>query len=151
MSKEVETEKNELIVKGFGDLVNNSQTKMNVFTNIEDTKKIYNLENHVDFKINDVKGESLRVKEVLIKVIEKPLEEPEVNEETGEIIRDKEFKKICILIDTEDKSYVTASKTFTNQMARYIMQFGLKDPVDIKIIEKSVKGSNNKALGFELV
>lgn len=151
MSKEVETEKNELIVKGFGDLVNNSQTKMNVFTNIEDTKKIYNLENHVDFKINDIKGESLRVKEVLIKVIEKPLEEPEVNEETGEIIRDKEYKKICILIDTEDKSYVTASKTFTNQMARYIMQFGLKDPVDIKIIEKSVKGSNNKALGFELV
>lgn len=150
MAKEVE-EKNELMVKGFGDLVSNSQTKMNVFTNIEDTKKIYNLENHVDYKINDIKGESLRVKEVLIKVIEKPLDEPEINEETGEIIRDKELKKICILIDDEDKSYVTASKTFTNQMARYIMQFGLDNPIDIRIIEKSVKGSSNKALGFELV
>lgn len=150
MAKEVE-EKNELMVKGFGDLVSNSQTKMNVFTNIEDTKKIYNLENHVDYKINDIKGESLRVKEVLIKVIEKPLEEPEINEETGEIIRDKELKKICILIDDEDKSYVTASKTFTNQMARYIMQFGLDKPIDIRIIERTVKGSSNKALGFELV
>lgn len=153
MNNEVKEEnvKNELVVKGFDGLVSQSQTKMNVFTNIEDTKKIYNLENHVDYKINDIKGESLRVKEVLIKVIEKPLEEPEINEETGEVIRDKEFKKICILIDTEDKSYVTASKTFTNQMARYIMQFGLEEPIDIKIIEKQVKNSSNKALGFELV
>ena len=147
----MEEVKNELIVKGFDGLVQNSQTKMNVFTNIKDTKKIYNLENHVDYKINDVKGEKLRVKEVLIKVIERPLEEPEVNEETGEIIRDKEYKKICILIDSEDKSYVTASKTFTNQMARYIMQFGLEEPIDIKINEKSVRNSSNKALGFELV
>lgn len=149
--EEVEEAKHELIVKGFDGLVNQSQTKMNVFTNIEDTKKIYNLENHVDYKINDIKGEKLRVKEVLIKVIERPLDEPEVNEETGEIIRDKEYKKICILIDDEDHSYVTASKTFTNQMARYIMQFGIEKPIDIKIIEKSVRNSSNKALGFELV
>lgn len=147
----MEEKKNELIVKGFDGLVNQSQTKMNVFTNIEDTKKIYNLENHVDYKINDIKGEKIRVKEVLIKVIERPLEEPEINEETGDIVRDKEFKKICILIDDEDKSYVTASKTFTNQMARYIMQFGIDKPIDIKIIEKSVRNSSNKALGFELV
>lgn len=147
----MEEKKNELIVKGFDGLVNQSQTKMNVFTNIEDTKKIYNLENHVDYKINDIKGEKIRVKEVLIKVIERPLEEPEINEETGDIIRDREFKKICILIDDEDKSYVTASKTFTNQMARYIMQFGIDKPIDIKIIEKSVRNSSNKALGFELV
>lgn len=148
--KEAEKE-NSLMVKGFGELSQSSNTKINTFTNITDTKKIYNLENHVDYKINDIKGESLRVKEVLIKVIEKPLEEPEINEETGEVIRDKEFKKICILIDTEDKSYVTGSKTFTNQMARYIMQFGLEEPIDIRIIEKQVKNSSNKALGFELV
>ena len=36
-------------------------------------------------------------------------------------------------------------------MARYIMQFGLEEPIDIKIIEKQVKNSSNKALGFELV
>ena len=55
----MEEKKNELIVKGFDGLVNQSQTKMNVFTNIEDTKKIYNLENHVDYKINDIKGEKI--------------------------------------------------------------------------------------------
>lgn len=146
----MENEKNELIVGGFGNLVNASATKMKVYTNITDNKKIYNLDNHVDYKLNDVKGESLRVKEVLIKVIEKPLDEPIVNEETGEV-KDVEIKKICILIDTEDKSYVTASKIFTNQMARYIAQFGLEEPIDIRIIDKAVPNSSNKALGFELV
>lgn len=143
--------KNELVVGGFNDLVNSSKTKTKIFTNITDNKKIYNLENHVDYKLNDIKGEALRVKEVLIKVIERPMDEPEVNEETGEIIRDKEIKKVCILIDTEDKSYVTASKIFTNQIARYIAEFGLNEPIEIRIIEKSVKNSSNKALGFELV
>ena len=146
----MDNEKNELMVKNFNALATASNTKVNIYTNITDNKKIYNLENHVDYRINDLKGEVWRVKEVLIKIIEKPLEEPEINEETGEIIRDKEFKKICILIDTEDKSYVTASKMFTNQMARYIAEFGLNEPVDIKIIEKTVKNSSNKALGFEL-
>lgn len=142
--------KNELLVGGFDKLVSASKSKARTFTNITDTKKIYNLENHVDYKLNDVKGETLRVKEVLIKVIETPLAEPEVNEETGEV-RDMEIKKICILIDTEDKSYVTASKIFTNQMARYVMEFGLTEPIDIKIIDKPVKNSSNRALGFELV
>lgn len=141
-------EKNELIVGGFEGLANTTQTRMKVFTNITDTKTIYNLDNHVDFKLNDVKGEVLKVKEVLIKVIERPLDEP-ITTETGEVI-DKEVKKVCILIDTEGKSYVTASKIFTNQMARYIAQFGLDKPVDIKIVEKSVRNSTNKALGFEL-
>lgn len=147
----MENEKNELMVKNFNALATASNTKVNIYTNITDNKKIYNLENHVDYRINDLKGEVLRIKEVLIKVIEKPLEEPEINEETGEIIRDKEIKKICILIDTEDKSYVTASKMFTNQMGRYIAEFGLLEPLDIRIIEKSVKNSANKSLGFELV
>ena len=147
----MENEKNELMVKNFNALATASNTKVNIYTNITDNKKIYNLENHVDYRINDLKGEVLRIKEVLIKIIEKPLEEPEINEETGEIIRDKEYKKICILIDTEDKSYVTASKMFTNQMGRYIAEFGLTEPLDIRIIEKSVKNSANKSLGFELV
>lgn len=147
MNEEV---KNELIVGGFDKLVNSEKVKTKIFTNITDNKKIYNLENHVDYRLNDLKGELIRVKEVLIKVIEKALDEPEINEETGEVLRDKEYKKICILIDSDDKSYVTASKMFTNQMARYIAEFGLNEPVDIKIIEKTVKNSSNKALGFEL-
>jgi L-aspartate oxidase len=77
-----------------------------------------------------------------------------LNEETGEVVRDKEYKKVTILIDDNGKSYVTGSKMFTNQMMRYINMFGIgefEDGLVIKIIEKSVKNSGNKALGFELV
>ena len=141
--------KNELVLGGFNNLVNKNETKMNIYTNITDNKKIYNLDNHVDFKLNDCKGETIIVKEVLVKIIEKLLDEPITNED-GEVI-EKEYKKICILIDKDDKSYVTASKMFTNQMVRYIATFGLDEPIAIRIIEKSVRNSSNKALGFELV
>lgn len=150
---DTETE-NYLLVKDFNEMSKRRNANMQVFTSIKDAKKIFNLENSVDYKLNDCKGELIRVKDVLIKVIEKPLEEPIVDEATGEVIQDKEYKKICILIDNEGKSYVTASKMFTNQFMSYISMFGIdgivKDGLDIKIIERSVKNSNNKALGFEL-
>ena len=143
-----------LMIKDFGQMeAVTGRSKTNVFTTITDNRLIFNLENECDYKLNDCKGEVIRVKDVLIKVIEKALNEPEVNEETGEVI-DKEYKKVCILIDDNGKSYVTGSKMFTNQMMRYINMFGIadfKDGLEIKIIEKSVKNTSNKALGFELV
>lgn len=152
--KEVKKEETGLIIKDFGQMESvASRSKTNVFTTIKDPKVIFNLENECDYKINECKGELIRVKGVLIKVIETPLAEPEVNEETGEV-RDKEYKKVCILIDDNGKSYVTGSKMFTNQMMRYINIFGVKsieDGLEIKIVEKAVKNSNNKSLGFELV
>ena len=152
--KEVKKEETGLIIKDFGQMESvASRSKTNVFTTINDPKVIFNLENECDYKINECKGELIRVKGVLIKVIETPLAEPEVNEETGEV-RDKEYKKVCILIDDNGKSYVTGSKMFTNQMMRYINIFGVKsieDGLEIKIVEKAVKNSNNKSLGFELV
>ena len=153
--KIIEEEKNEIMVKDFGEYNVNRVGKSNqqVFTSIKDPKKIFNLDNNCDFKLNDCKGETLRVKDVLVKIIETPLDEPKVNDETGEII-DSEYKKITILIDDQGKSYVTASKMFTNQILRYIQMFGLesitKDGLEIKIIERPVKNSSNKALGFEL-
>ena len=154
--KEVKEEVKEtgLMIKDFGDLeANSGRSKTNVFTTITDSKVIFNLENTCDYKINDCKGEVIRVKDVLIKVIESPLAEPYEDEETGNII-DKEYKKVCILIDDNGKSYVTGSKMFTNQMMRYIGMFGInsiKEGLEIKIVEKSVRNSNNKSLGFELV
>ena len=51
--------------------------------------------------------------------------------------------------------YVTASKTFGFKFIKYIEMFGLeeitKNGLEIKIIETSVKNSNNKALSFALV
>lgn len=146
---------NAVMVKDFGEYNVNrvGRSTQQVFTSIKDQKKIFNLDNNCDFKLNDCKGETLRVKDVLVKIIETPLDEPKVNDETGEII-DSEYKKITILIDDQGKSYVTASKMFTNQIIRYIQMFGLesitKDGLEIKIIERPVKNSSNKALGFEL-
>ena len=160
MTKEKETIENEvreeemsLQVNNLNNVMNIGKSKVNCFTTLEDTKKIFNLENSCDYKINDCKGEMIRVKDVLIKVIERELEEPNVNEETGEI-QDKEYKKVCILIDEAGKSYVTASKMFTNRMLRYLDMFGIesiKNGLDIKVTEVSVKGSSNKALSFEVV
>ena len=144
-----------LMIKDFNEMEGvASRSKTNVFTTITDSKTIFNLENTCDYKINDCKGEVIRVKDVLIKVIETPLAEPEVNEETGEIIRDTEYKKVCILIDDNGKSYVTGSKMFTNQMMRYINMFGVEEienGLEIRVVERAVKNSANKALGFELV
>ena len=141
-------------VKSFSDMMNRTNTIQDTYTNIRDEKKIFNLDTNVDYKLNDCKGQLMRVKEVLIKRFEKVLDEPIVNEETGEI-KETEIKMVTILIDDNNKSYVTASKIFTMQMMRYIQQFGTArmedEGLEIKIIERSVKGSNNKALGFELV
>lgn len=152
--KNEEVQETGLVIKNFNEMeLVASRSKTSMFTTITDPKVLFNLQNECDYKINDCKGEIIRVKDVLIKVIETPLAEPEVNEETGEV-RDKEYKKVCILIDDNKKSYVTGSKMFTNQMMNYINMFGVKpieDGLEIKIVEKSVKGSNNKSLGFELV
>ena len=72
-----------LMIKDFNQMEGvASRSKTNVFTTITDSKTIFNLENTCDYKINDCKGEVIRVKDVLIKVIETPLAEPEVNEQT---------------------------------------------------------------------
>lgn len=153
-NKEMEVEKtNETemsLIQDFTGLNKTSNTKANIFTNITDKKKIFNLERKVDNLLNDCEGELIRVKEVLIKKYEKPMKEPVVDEETGEIIKDKEYTMCCILIDDNNKSYATGSKIFTIHMMRYLQMFGLTDEgFEIKIVKNKV--NNNKALGFELV
>lgn len=136
-------EKQELIVRDFNFEVEGNKSNQKIYTSINDPKILFNLDNACDFKLNECKGELLRVKDVLIKIIETPIDENNI-----------EFKKITILIDDAGKSYVTASKMFTNQILKYISMFGIesiKKGLEIKIIERSVKNSSNKALGFELV
>ena len=155
MKESVETEESGMVVSGFGQMQNKSNTKCYIQTNMTDQKKMFNLESHIDYKLNDCKGEMIRVTEVMIKTYEKPLKEPVIDEETGEIIKDKEIKRVCILIDDNGKSYVTGSSMFTLAMLKYIIMFGTSqmedDGVEIRIIETAVKNSSNKALGFELV
>ena len=138
-------------IQGFGALGKRTETKCNIYTNITDQKKIFNLDSKVDNLLNDCEGELIRVKEVLIKRYEKPMKEPVIDDETGEILKDKEITMACILIDDNEKSYATGSKVFTIQMMRYLDMFGLNNEgFEIKIVKNKTEKGNN-ALGFELV
>lgn len=149
-------EKDEMVVSSFGTLANASKTKKKTYTTLDitDVKTLYNLDNKdCDFKINDCIGQAIRVVDVVIKEFERELEVPIVDDK-GEVIQDRERKMVTILIDDQNQSYVTASKMFTLQMKRFIETFGvnvIKNGLEIKIVNKKVKDSNNKSLGFELI
>lgn len=141
-------------VQDFGSLQTQTDTITNIFTNIKDRKKIFNLNSNVDQLLNDCVGEMIRVKEVLIKRYLKPMKEPVVDEVTGEILKDKEMTMSVVIVDDGGKSYATGSKVFGIQLMQYLQMFASKEgfePFEIKIIKKQVKGSSNKALSFELV
>lgn len=140
-----------LLIQGFESMSKRTSTKADIFTNITDQKKIFNLESKVDNLLNDFEGSTIEVKEVLIKRYEKPMKEPIYDDETGEIIKDKEISMACILIDKNDVSYATGSKIFTIQMMRYLEMFGINEDGFLIKIVKNKQTSGNKALGFELV
>lgn len=149
--EELSTEETALsVVQDLSGLSKRTNTKAQIFTNITDKKKMFNLDSHVDYLLNDCEGELIRVKEVLIKRYEKPMKTPEIDEETGEIIKDKEITMACILIDDNNKSYATRSKIFTIQMMRYLEMFGIdNEGFEIKIVKN--KQEKGKSLGFEVV
>ena len=146
-----------IVVSNVNELRSANASKVKVFTSLDvsDTKAIFNLENkEAGFKINDCVGQSIRMVDVYIKTFERKMKEPEVDEETGEVVKDTEYKKVCVIIDDQGKSYVTASKIFTMEMMNYLALFGIDkihEGVEIKFINKAIKNSNNKALGFELL
>lgn len=150
-------DKKNLVVKnnelqGLENIGLNRNSKCNIFTNIEDKKLIFNLENNVDELLNDCEDELIKVKYVLIKSYEKEMKEPIVDEETGEVLKDIEHTMSCVLVDENGKSYATGSKMFTIQMMKYIEMFGLpEEGITIKITKTKFKDTGNKKLGFELV
>ena len=147
----LEKEETGLVIKNFGSMARKTNTKADIFTNITDQKKIFNLDSKVDNLLNDYEGSIIEVKEVLVKRYEKPMKEPIIDEETGEVLKDKEISMACILIDKNDVSYATGSKIFTIQMMRYLEMFGINDDGFLIKIVKNKQDSGNKALGFELV
>lgn len=142
-------------ILNFSDFRNSSSTDVATFSNIKDSKKLFNLETKVDHILNDCVGEKLRIKEVLIKKFVKPLKEPVVDEETGEVLKDTETKISCILIDDNDESYATGSKTFAFNMIKLLGDYEgellLNEGIEIEIIKVPVPSSPNKALSFKLL
>jgi hypothetical protein len=132
------------------------KTRQEIFTTIENEKTLLNLENVVDFKLNDCKGEKIIVKDVLVKKLTKKLDEPEVDE-NGEIVKEYSHKFITILVDDEGNSYVTGSASFTIslmnvlqklQNAKQLMENG---EFILEICEKQAKNSQFKSLSFKLI
>lgn len=163
VKNEKENEERGMSVLDFSQMLDNSQNKSNthtnIITNIKDTKKLFNLENNVDELLNNCEGEMIRVKEVLIKRYLKPMKEPIVDEETGEVVKDSELSMSTVLIDDNGKSYATGSKIFGIQLLRYFdllnklgkIENENFEPFEIKIIKKEYKGTQNKCLSFTVV
>ena len=142
-------------VYGLSGFRRSSNVDVGTFTNVEDPKEVFNLSNNVDFKLNDCVGEKIRVKKVLIRRFVKPLDEPIVNEETGEIVKDTEMKISCVLVDEAGKSYATGSKTFTFKLVNYLVDCGgsrdlENGGVELEITKVSTP-TGNKALGFKVL
>lgn len=143
-------------IMGFDALRNHTTTQSEIYTNIQDKKKLFNIGNKVDFLLNDCEGELIRVKGVVCKIYHKPMKDPVIDEETGEILKDTEMTMSVVLVDDAGRSYATGSKIFGIQLMRYIQDFGMsdiesKEGLTIKIIKKEVNNGKNKALAFELV
>lgn len=128
------------------------KSNVELISNIEDKKRIYKLDTSVEaIKLNDIKGQEVDVKEFIIK---KYTTMPKYDDE-GKLIEDGFLNKITLLVDQDEKVYATASKFFANQLEDYIQYFGIEsikeEGFNIRIIEKDLPKTKNKALGFELI
>lgn len=142
-------------VQGLSNFRRNGNVDVGTFTNISDSKELFNLQAHVDFILNDCVGEKIRVKKALIRTFDKPLKEPIVDEDTGEVIKSVERSVSCVLVDENGKSYATGSKTFTYNLMNYLGDFGGAkelegNGIEIEVI-KVPTPSGNKALSFKLI
>lgn len=122
------------------------------YTTIQNPMLLFNLQNDIDYKINECVGEIIKVKDVYMKKINKKYEKGLIKEINGEKVEiNEEHKLITILIDEEGKSYITGSKKFGYNMMKLINYFGeekIKEGILIKIIKKPVPGSQFQALSF---
>ena len=128
------------------------KSNFELFSNIEDKKRIYRIDtSETAIKLNDIKGKELDIKEFIIKKITTL---PKYDED-GKLVEDCLEKKITLLIDKEDKVYATGSKFFASKLEEMVNYFGIeeftKEGFRIKIVEKNLAKSKNKALSFELL
>lgn len=131
-----------------------SKVEVGTYTNITDKKELFNLKSHTDFMLNDCVGEKIRIKKVLVRTYDKPMRNPILDEETGEIIKDMERKVSCVIIDDTGRSYATGSKTFTYNLMSYFAECDgaseLENGIEIEIIKVNTP-TGNKALSFKIL
>lgn len=123
------------------------------YTNITNSKELFNITNNSGVKLNDVVGEKIRFKKLLLRKYKKQLDKP-VTDEDG-VTRDYENKISTSLIAEDGTIYVTTSKTFAFLLMRYLYECnGINDleneGVEIEIV-KNPTPNGNKTLGFEVL
>lgn len=134
--------------------LNNNASKPDIITNITDRKQLFNLGKKVDKLLNECEGQEITVDKILIKKYQKTIDEPVVNENTGEIISDTTTKTSMsvVIVDENGISYATGSKTFGYSLLNAIYEFdGDVKGLKIRIIKTLRAGNKNKSLDFELV
>lgn len=138
------------IVTGFNN-TRKTGTRKFIQSTVEDPKVLFNLEDHVDFKLNDMEGKEINVVDVVVKTYEKDIPE-KLNEYTGEL-ETVERTMTTTLIDDTNTSYVTASKLFAMRIIELVQMYGvekLHEGIKIRITKTEHKNGNKK-LGFEIV
>lgn len=155
-----EKQETSLVSKEETEIVNNfsgftgNMNRPEQITNIHDKKQLFNLGKKVDKMLNDCEGKVITIDKILIKKYQKEIDEPVVNEETGEIISDTTTKTSMsiVIVDKDGTSYATGSKTFGYSLLNCINDFGDEvEGLQIRIIKTMRAGSSNKSLDFELV
>ena len=139
------------LVEDFSSPIAQGNTRKKIQTTVKDMKVLFNLEDHIDFKLNDMEGKEINVVDVVVKSYEKDVPE-RLNEYTGEL-ETVERSIVTILIDDTGTSYVTASKMFAMRIIQIVQMYkGVLPAEGLKIrITKTEHKSGNKKLGFELV
>lgn len=141
------------IVEGFDKPISKTGTSKKIQTTITDSKVLFNLEDHIDCKLNDMEGKEIDVTDVVIKTYEKDIPE-KLNEYTGEL-ETKERSIVTILLDKTGTSYVTASKLFAMRMIQLMQMTNIDDlhnkGIKIRITKTKHGETGNKKLGFEIV
>lgn len=111
---------------------------------MEEKKALYNALESCDVVLNDIVGQTIKVKDVYIQ------EYPRTDKDTGEPISNGHR---VILFDDEGKSYVTASNYFFISLVKFINAFGepstWKEPIPIEITKRPTK-NGNQCLSFKL-
>ena len=140
-------------VVGFGSLTNNNNiVRPQIITNITDKKMMFNLGKKVDKMLNDCEGQEIIIDKILIKKYVKPLDNPVIDPQTGEIIAETKTSMSIVIVDENGISYATGSKTFGYQLMNCIFDFGDEiEGLKIRIIKTMRNGNKNKSLDFELV
>lgn len=107
---------------------------------IDNKKKVFAISESADFKVADYLNTPILLKNVFIQKYDK------VNEETGEVIP----KTRTILIDSEGKSYASASKGLYNSLLKLMALLGKPDeweePIKVMIKEVTINKGKTYAI-----